>query len=441
MDIVAKLKQLYEDRSLALNAREVILEKDEPTEADKATDAELKAKVDAATERIQALEELQKEKARTISAVVVSETVEASEIEVSEPNFIKDPKKGFSGVREYLSAVQKHGELNGRTPADERLAYLLPKYSGAVGSDEQMLSSDAYGGFLVPTGLAPGVLSIAPEDDILGPLVQRVPLDVPRVEFNARVDKNHTSSVAGGITFTRTPETTAGTSSRMQFEQIVLDAKELVGLTYAANRVLTYSPSSFVAMLQAGFSQALTGKLTDERINGSGTGQFQGVLASPALISQAEESTQTNATIIYENVINMRARCWGYNRAVWLGNHDILPQLMTMNFTSSAIAPIWQPSLREDHPDMLLGRPIIFTEFCQTLGTVGDLILANMSQYLEGTLQPLDSAESIHVRFENRETAFRFTIMNDARGAWTAALTPAKSSTTLSPFVALATRS
>jgi hypothetical protein len=54
--------------------------------------------------------------------------------------------------------------------------------------------------------------------------------------------------------------------------------------------------------------------------------------------------------------------------------------------------------------------------------------------------QPLQSAESLHVRFEYNERTFRFTMRNDGRCWWRSAITPKKSSTTLSPFVTLAAR-
>ena len=101
---------------------------------------------------------------------------------------------------------------------------------------------------------------------------------------------------------------------------------------------------------------------------------------------------------------------------------------------------MWQSSAREGEPDMLLGRPAFPTEYCQTVGTVGDIILGVWSEYLEGVRTPLQSAESVHVRFEYNERTFRFTMENDGRVWWRSALTPKVSSTTLSPFVALASR-
>jgi hypothetical protein len=63
----------------------------------------------------------------------------------------------------------------------------------------------------VPHGVAPGILSIAPEDDRWIGLVTQRADDGADGAFNARVDKNHASSVSGGFQVTRRPETVDGT--------------------------------------------------------------------------------------------------------------------------------------------------------------------------------------------------------------------------------------
>ena len=88
-------------------------------------------------------------------------------------------------------------------------------------------------------------------------------------------------------------------------------------------------------------------------------------------------------------------------------------------------------------PDLLLGRPIFFSEFIPDLGTRADLSCINWSQYLEGTYQPLQNDESIHVRFLNNERTFRFTMRNDGQPWWRSALTPRNGGPTLSPQIVL----
>lgn len=356
----------------------------------------------------------------------------SASIEVSEPNWHKDPKKGFASHKDFLLAIQ---QFEKRGTKDERLDFLA-----AAGSDENQTQSDPYGGFLVPEGLMPGVMQITPEADPSAMLTTKVPMTSPTIKVNARVDKTHSTSVAGGLTVSRKDETSAGSATRMKFDQITLDASTLFGAAYATNEILTDSPVSFAALVAQGFDQAFTDHLLDEKINGSGVGEFEGVTNSAAFISVAKEGSQAADTIVKANILKMRSRCWGYENAVWMANHDTYSQIAAIGGDGNGSGNLWQQSMVEGRPDRLLGRPIYFTEYTKTLGDANDIILVNWTQYLEGLYQPMQSAESIHVRFLNNENTYKFWLRNDGKGWWTSALTPRNSSNTLSPFVGLAER-
>lgn len=346
--------------------------------------------------------------------------------------FEADPKCGFKDPHDFLTQIIETGRTG---VMDERLQFMA-----TAGSDEAGTYSDPYGGFLIPEGLAPGILSIGPEVDPIGSRVTNVPMTNPTLRFNARVDKNHATSVSGGLIVTRRQETQTQASSRTVYEQITLNAHSLYGLSYASEEILERSPVSFAAILQAGFRDQFQSHLINERLNGTGVGEFEGIMNNPALITIVKESGQDADTIVYENLIAMRARCWNYGNAVWIANHDCLPQLMSIVFPGTLGGfPVWQTSAREGEPDMLFGRPVVFTEYAKTVGDKGDIILADWSQYLEGTYKPIRSAESMHVRFEAHERTFKFWTENDGRGWWRTALTP-KNGSTLSPFVTLAAR-
>ena len=79
-------------------------------------------------------------------------------------------------------------------------------------------------------------------------------------------------------------------------------------------------------------------------------------------------------------------------------------------------------------------------EHADTVGTVGDIVLADLSQYLMIDKENIESAVSIHVRFIYDESTFRFVYRVDGAPWWNSALTPFKGTNTQSPFVALATR-
>lgn len=384
---------------------------------------------------------------------------------VGAPRSEADPRKGFASHREFCEAVLAHAGATSKAQIqDERLqplavadkddkaagghlAFMLPVgftprgLSAAAGSDEQGAYSDPHGGFAVTTARLPGMLSVGFEGDPTAGRTMAVPMAAPSVEILARTDKNHSSSVSGGFTVARKAETAAAAASRGEMELITLKANSLFGLAYATEEILTDSPMSFAAIIAAGFQSQMSAHMLNEKIRGTGAGEFQGVLNSAAKIEVAKESGQAADTIVANNVIKMAARSWGFGDAIWLANHDTRPQLAVLNIpigTSGVL--LYQPSRGDGFPDMLWGRPVFYTEYASTVGDVGDLMLVNWSQYLEGTYQPLQSAESVHVRFLNHERAFKFWLRNAGAPWWRSALTPAKSSTTLSPIVTLAAR-
>lgn len=344
-----------------------------------------------------------------------------------------DPRRGFRDHRDFLGAVMAAGRNPMRI--DQRLMPLATQ-----GSDEQGAYSDPHGGFLVPHGVAPGILSLRPEDDPLSGLVTNIPMTAPTVSFNARVDKDHSTSVSGGFVVTRRPETVDGASSRAKFEQVTLVANEEFGLAFATERIINDSPQSFVAIIQAGMNSEYVANAMHERINGSGTGERQGALSTTCKIAVAKETGQAAGTILKENIDKMAARSWRYSAAVWLANHTTRPALKALvQAVGTGGTAVQYLTGAPGGQEYLDGRPLFFTEFAKGLGTEGDLILLVPSEYLEGTYQSEQYAESIHVRFTAAERAFRFYRRNDGQWWWKSPLTP-KNGATLSPVVTLATR-
>ena len=88
----------------------------------------------------------------------------------------------------------------------------------------------------------------------------------------------------------------------------------------------------------------------------------------------------------------------------------------------------------------LFGRPVIAVEYCATLGTLGDIMLVDLNEYLMIDKGGMESASSIHVRFIYDETTFRFVYRVDGQPIWNSALTPFKGTNTQSPYVVLAAR-
>lgn len=350
--------------------------------------------------------------------------------------FEQDPMRGFRNSRDFLLQVIQAGRGLSVTPQLRSLS----RAALTVGSDEHSTTSDAHGGFFIPEAMLPGVRMTDFEGDPTIGRVTAIPMGSPTVRFAARVDKDHSTSVSGGFRVYRRSETSTVTASRGSFDMISLSADELMGISYATDELLNYSPESFAAVIDAGFRSEFPSKIIDEKLNGTGVGQYAGVLSTttnPSLITVAKATNQPAATIVYANLVAMLSRIWRKPSAMWMINADLIEQLMLM--TNPAGQLIWQPSAVEGQPDRLLGLPIAECESCSALGTLGDIILANWSEYLEGTLSPIQNASSIHVRFLEGETAFKFWTANAGAPWWRSALTP-KNGKTRSPFVTLAAR-
>ncbi len=351
----------------------------------------------------------------------------------------KDPMRTYETPRQFLSEVILAGQGRMERGSNERLDSLR-----AVGSDEHATFNDPFGGFLIPKGMSPILLATELAQESSAGLTQTIPMEAPIVRIQARTDKDHSTSITGGLTFSRKPESKAGQTSRAETEEVKLEAHSLFGAAFVTAEMMQDSPGSFIALLERGFRTQLPWHMSRERINGTGTGEYLGVMESPAKITVDKETGQKAASIVYQNLTKMVARSYNYGETVWQANQTTIPQLMEMKVPvgagGGAVSPLtWQTSARDGIPSALFGRPIEFTEHCQALGTEGDIRLTNWNEYLEGELLSPQTESSIHVRWLENETAFRVFLRNAGVPWWRVPLTPLNGDT-LSPIVTLETR-
>ena len=305
---------------------------------------------------------------------------------------------------------------------------------------------DDQGGFLVPSTISSVILQKVYTDGQLISRTQGVPITVGNTTtFNAvRENSRVAGSRFGGITVARTAEAGAATSSTAKWDRINLTLKKLTALAYLTEEQLEDGPQALTVINDL-VPRAITFAIEDELLNGGGGDAMEGVLNANCLVTVAKESGQAAATIVFENIVNMYSRMAASSRsnAVWFINQDIEPQLFTMSLAvGTGGIPVYMPAGGASSSPFgtLLGRPVVPIEHAATLGTVGDIVLADMSQYLYASKGGVKTAQSIHVKFAEGETAFRFMLRNDGKSWWSSPVTPAKGSNTQSPFVALATR-
>ncbi len=302
------------------------------------------------------------------------------------------------------------------------------------------------GGFLVPDQFRADLMAVALEAAVIRPRATVIPMSSLSVRMPTIRDATHATNVYGGVQGYWVPESGSITLSDPTFAQAALTAKKLTGATRVSNELLADSAVGAEALVGRLFPEALAYFEDDAFINGVGGGQPQGILNADAIVSVAKETGQAAATIVYENVVKMYSRLLPSSamRAVWIAHPDTKPALYTMSLdVGTGGSAVYLPAggAAAAPFDTLFGRPVIYSEKCQTLGTAGDIYLADLSYYLIGDRQTMEMATDPYSRFLTDETQFRFICRIDGRPWIDTALTPRNGSNTLTPFVNLATRS
>lgn len=302
----------------------------------------------------------------------------------------------------------------------------------ATGLNEAIPSE---GGFLVPPQIADGIYenmwSVGNVLSRFSPItVEGNSLTINAVDETSRA----TGSRMGGVTGYWMAEAATKTASKPKFRQIDLKLKKVAALVYATDELLA-DARALESWIVRNVPNELRFLVEDGIIDGNGVGQPLGILQSGCLVS----ATRTDANEVdAADIGRMWARRYlGPQDYVWFVNASIMPQLYQMVVGD---APVYVPpgGFSASPYGMLFGRPVIETEYNPNLGTVGDILLASPSQYALITKGGVEAASSIHVKFVEDETAFRFVYRVDGQPIWASAVTAFDGVNTVSPFVALA---
>ena len=348
------------------------------------------------------------------------------------PTPAKDNEKRFASFGEQLMAAYRAATPGGKV--DERLTT-----RAASGLNE---STPSDGGFLVQQDFVTELLKRTYETGILASKVKKLPISTNAngMKINAiDEDSRANGSRWGGVQTYWEGEADELTASKPKFRQMELSLKKLTGLCYATDELLQ-DAAALEAVIRQAFAEEFGFKIDDAILSGSGEGEPLGILNSGAIVTVAKEASQTDI-ITVENLIKMWNRLWSRSRAnaVWYINQELEPYLYTLKIGDK---PVYIPAggLSEKPYGTLFGRPVVPIEQCSAAGEVGDVILADIGQYLLIDKGGIKSASSIHVRFLYDENVFRFIYRVDGKPIWTKPLTPYKGSATVSPFVTLAKR-
>jgi HK97 family phage major capsid protein len=316
--------------------------------------------------------------------------------------------------------------------------------------DGMTLGTDSEGGFLVPTEFSLQLMDGTVEQAVVRPRATKMTIGSNRVELPQLKNYDHSSNlIYGGLLAYWKGEESQLTEKKPELEQVGLTLHKLTALAYASDEIIRFSPVSLGSWLLPKMSEAIAWKEDDGFINGTGAGQPLGLINAPSKLNITIETDQTLAAtaIVTNNILKMyqAVKVEKPGSLVFLYNRvDCFFWLATLTVdvgTGGSVAGLIQRV--PGKPDMdLLGIPLVDTEHCQALGTVGDIMLTDLSQYIVADdRQGPAIAQSMHLKFDYGQDAFRILKYVDGQPRYKAAFTRQKSTNTMAQVVCIATRS
>lgn len=421
-----ELRALREQRSTAVAAARALVTAAESE--DRALTAEEQTAYDGHRNQITALDA----RIERLEAVLDDERAQAGTGRAATGHDMRedDPRRGFADYGDFAAAVRA-ASMPGAGVRDERLLIgaAAPASYGAT-------SPGADGGYLIPPEFSGRIAQHMLEEDSLLALCDNLPVSgnsmtMPRDET--------TPWGSTGIRAYWEAEAAQATPTKPVIGTNTMRLHKLFALVPVTEELASDAPA-LSAYLERKTGESIRYKVNAALVRGTGAGQPKGILTAGCLVTQAKKSGQAADTIVADNVAAMYARCLRPGSAVWLVNPDAWHQLPLMTIGDQ---PVWigPQGVQATPGGTLMGRPVIMTETCATLGDAGDIIFADMSSYVAITKAAgITTATSMHLWFDYDIMAFRATFRIDGQPAFEAAVTPPNSSVTRSPFVTLAAR-
>jgi HK97 family phage major capsid protein len=360
-------------------------------------------------------------------------------------NSAADPQRGFRSVGDFcMSLVHASNVRTTGGAMDQRLAALWggAPNAAAPGSTYAGEGAGADGGFLVPPAFSQRIFGLSLEENALLPMTDNMP-----VEGNGMsLPKDETTPWgSNGVRAYWQGEATAGQATKPVLGTTDMKLKKLMALVPMTNELLA-DATAMSAYIPPKCASSIRWRTDEALLFGNGVGLPLGAFSGSAVITVSKEGGQAAATLNPTNLAKMISRLMpgSYPRAVWMINNDTLPALFTLTLGNY---PIYLPAgapvggIQGSPYGSLMGRPIMVTQHAPSFGSVGDVMLADMSYYQTITKsEGITTATSMHLYFDADAIAFRATFRVDGQPKIVAPVQPAKGSNTLSPFVQLEAR-
>ena len=283
-------------------------------------------------------------------------------------------------------------------------------------------SDDTAGGFLVPEEFRSEVIRFATEAAVVRPRARVIPMKSNSLTL-PKLDQSN-FKFAGIDIHWEGDEGETKEESQPKFGRITLKTGKMIGLCPVSDDLLNDSTINLANYLVSIFGEAIAYEEDKQFLIGNG-------MKKPLGITNCGTSrARTGAgCIVYEDIKHMTEDlpAWADAGATWILTKAALTEILDIKsgiYTGAAVDqtegfPLFLPgfSIAAGVPKTILGYPYLLTDKLPAVGNKGDIILGNLSAYYIGDKGGLAVASSIHDRFRQDETTFRFVKRVDGQCA------------------------
>ena len=359
--------------------------------------------------------------AKLIAVLDAGKDLDAGNGEVKKKMETKD-KGGFEDIQSFLGAVYNAS----KGYRDERLVLATKDMAEGAG---------VTGGYLVPAGHAQEIYALGAEQSIVE--TRAHVFDIPGRDISLPA-LDQTGSVAGKPNFWGMVEMEwieeGGTKPLTEpvFKEIELVVHGLKGFAIVSDELVTDSNPSVSAFLMNQLAGATSWWKDRAYLQGDGVGKPLGVIGAAGTFTQVRVAANAFG---YVDAVNMMLHFRKVKGGVWVLHQSVMADLYTMQDPGNNY--VFVQGASGAPATSLLGYPVLWTENTQTLGTTGDVILADFSQYYIARNKGITVEVSREHLFRNDQTCFRVVARVDGQPAVQQPIYLADGATQVSPFVEL----
>lgn len=314
------------------------------------------------------------------------------------------------------------------------------------------------GGFLVPEILRSQVLAFM-TGAIVRPRAMVLPMAGPRLAVPTLDNLTQASSTQalGGLTFAWAEESAGITPSLPAFGRTVLEARKAAAYMVGVdNGFVEDAAGAFGDFTASVLAQGYSWFEDDYFFSGTGVGEPQGILNAPCAV--AVTRTNSAGAAIFADIVAMfralhpgikqHGLTSGVTSVAWLLSASVVDALVESYLNvggasaPSTITPVAPPGWftmgdGDKITPSLLGLPAIVTDHQPASGSVGDVMLCDLSKYLIGDQLAMTIERAAEGKaFPSDASDFRIRARLDGR-YWIQSATVTEANQNVSPVVVL----